>query len=112
MTDDPYSKSYPSPSRAYVVRTEANEMANSRWVDSAALVDASGRVLLAFGLLWQADVVRWIDDARVALELRHYPGDRSVSLEVDVARREVLVFGAPQRTWSFEETARWLANPA
>jgi hypothetical protein len=100
---DIYTKSHPSPSCAYVVRTSSNEIGNSHWVDSATLLDDAGRTLLAFGPLWHTDAVRWLDDTRVALELRHYPGDRSASLEVDVAKRAVLVFGEPQRTWSFEE---------
>jgi hypothetical protein len=109
--NDLYTATRPSPSGAYAIRIASNEMKMSHWVDSAVLVDASGKPLLDFGSLWSADSIEWLDDARVELKMRHYPGDRSVVLLVDAASRVVTVNGVPARTWSFEETARWMKNP-
>jgi hypothetical protein len=106
--DDPYVKTYPSPSGAWLVRTVANEMKMSHWVEQAVLLDASGAVLFDFGSSWSADTIRWIDADHVAVDLRRYPGDRSASLEVDVPKREITVFGETKATWSFEATARWM----
>jgi len=76
---DPYTKTYPSP---------------------------SGATLIDFGTMWSADYVTWTDATHVALGMRHYPGDRSAEVSVDVVARIVVHDG---KAMTFEEFTRWLA---
>lgn len=77
----------------------------SHWIRSAVLVEASGAQLFDFGEWWSADTIRWIDETRVALELRRYPGDRSANLIVDAANRRAVLEGV---TLTFAELADWM----
>ena len=106
MSDDPYTKTYPSPSGAWIVTTCDNEVRMSHWIASAILKDASGATLIDFGAMWSADYVTWTDATHVALGMRHYPGDRSAEVSVDVVARIVVHDG---KAMTFEEFTRWLA---
>ena len=105
MTDESYVKRYPSPSGAYAVVTVDNEVKMSHWIAEPALVDADGKTLLDFGSSWSADRVTWVDAERVAIEMRHYPGDRDAVVTVDAGARTVEAAG---RVLTFEAFQAWL----
>ena len=50
-----------------------------QWVESPRLIEASsGRVLFDLAeSSWSIDVVRWMSDDTVEMEIRRYPGDHS-----------------------------------
>jgi hypothetical protein len=102
---NPYLREHASPSGAYVVLTAANEVRMSHWIVSAILVDASKADIFDFGDMWSADSIRWLDDRRVMLQLRHYPGDRSAEVTVDAEQRTATLNGAPL---TLAELARWM----
>lgn len=100
---DPYSTDYPSPTGAYVVKTVDNEVRMSHWIRSAELF-AGETSVIDFGSSWSADEVTWDGDI-VRLAMRHYPGDRSASIEISLITRRVVCNGTEM---SIAELARWL----
>jgi hypothetical protein len=107
MADDPYVKRYPSPDGRHVVITADNEVKMSHWISSPVLVDAAGATLLDFGWSWSADQITWTDGDHVHLAMRHYPGDRSADVTLDVAARTVTNH-ADGSVMLFAEFRRWL----
>ena len=85
MTDD---TDRPSPAGHYVVQVSPWEAAMSLWIETPVIVQRHGaRPLLAFkDPRWSLDGATWLDDHRVRLTLRKYPGRRipsQVHVEVD-----------------------------
>lgn len=101
---DPYTHDYPSPTGGHVVKTADNEVKMSHWIRSAVLVEGATPIF-DFGGSWSADDVSWLDATHVRLALRHYPGDRSAVIAIDVVARTATCNDAPM---TFDELARWL----
>lgn len=74
-----------SPIGVYAIEVIAWEAAMSLWVESPVLIDrTSGLDLLRFrDANWSLDQATWLDDSRVRLLMRRYPGNHSPP-DVDV----------------------------
>jgi hypothetical protein len=85
VTDD---NEHPSPAGHYVVQVSPWEAGMSLWIETPMIVQRRGATtLLAFrDPRWSLDDATWLDDHRVRLTLRKYPGRRipsQVCVEVD-----------------------------
>ncbi|MFT3698283.1 MAG: hypothetical protein QM831_34390 [Kofleriaceae bacterium] len=89
--DDPYTHKYPCPTGAFVVITVANEAKMSHWIETTVIESSAGDKLLDFGRSWSTDNSSWIDDAKVRLQMRRYPGDRSMIALVDCAAQTITI---------------------
>jgi hypothetical protein len=71
----------PSPGEKYLFHIFPWEARMSLWVETPQLMDTvSGQSLLAFeNANWSLDEAQWLDEERVRLYLRCYPGDHSPS---------------------------------
>ena len=72
---------YPSPSGKYVFHVVAWEVRMSLWVESFTLAEAASGtpVLRLSDSNWSLDTAEWLDDSRVTMQLRKYPGDHTPS---------------------------------
>ncbi|MFN8521640.1 MAG: hypothetical protein U0821_00850 [Chloroflexota bacterium] len=80
-----------SPDGRFEVRVDTWEVRNSQWVDTPRLVDTSADVdILTFAdERWSLDAAVWLDEARVELRLRKFPGGHvpaEVTVTVDCLR--------------------------
>ncbi len=68
-----------SPSGAYAIEVIAWEAAMSLWVESPVLIDrVTGTDLLRFkDINWSLDKATWLEDSKVRLLMRKYPGDHT-----------------------------------
>lgn len=91
---------YLSPTGKYLFQIVAFEMRMSHWVASFTLVEAaSGALLLRLSdSNWSLDTAQWLDESRVTLQLRKYPGDHtppSLTVLVDCQAKMAEVMGQP-----------------
>lgn len=90
-TENPYVDKYPCPSDAFAIVTVASEVKMSHWIMTTTLESAASEQLLDFGSSWSSDQVTWTDATHVRLQMRRYPGDRSMTAVLDCAARTITI---------------------
>ena len=91
---------YLSPTGAYVFHTEAWEIRMSHWIESFTLVETAlgSLVFRIHDSNWSLDKAQWLDESRVRMELRKYPGDHtpaSFQVLIDCEAKRAEVMGKP-----------------
>ncbi|MGC4093162.1 MAG: hypothetical protein QM756_35795 [Polyangiaceae bacterium] len=81
-----------SPNGRFQISVSAWEARMSHWIETPTLTDVSVKeTILSFeDASWSLDDASWIDDSRVTLVMRKYPGNHkpsSVSVEIDCIAR-------------------------
>lgn len=92
-----------SPRQVFALQARVWEAANSQWVYSPLLWDVQrGLVLFSFKeQRWSVDADHWVDDTKVRLSLRKYPGNHrpeSIQVEIDCLSLQATILPASNTT--------------
>ena len=70
---------FPSPNKKYLFQIEPWEARMSLWVETPCLIEVQNKAKLfdLRGTDWSLDSAQWLNEERVTLSLRRYPGDHS-----------------------------------